>query len=81
MCDFAGSVIVSNNDDMDSFVSDDFISVKFDIARFGSMMYEVTSGSRYGFYVVPEIETDVDENPESKTFKAWPTAEEFSKHE
>lgn len=75
MCDFTESVIVSNDEDMANFVSEDFVSVKFDIARFGSMMYKVTSGSRYEFYVVPEIETDLDDDPESKTFKAWPTAE------
>ncbi|PGH26790.1 hypothetical protein AJ80_01555 [Polytolypa hystricis UAMH7299] len=77
MCDFTESVIVSNNEDMANFVSEDFVSVKFDIARFGSMMYEVISGSRYEFYVIPEIETDLDDDPESKTFKAWPTAEHF----
>lgn len=77
MCDFTESVIVSNDEDMANFVSEDFVSVKSDIARFGSMMYEVTSGSRYEFYVVPEIETDLDDDPESKTFKAWPTAEKL----
>lgn len=77
MCDFTESVIVSNDEDMANFVSEDFVSVKFDIARFGSMMYEVTSGCRYEFYVVPEIETDLDDDPESKTFKAWPTAEKL----
>lgn len=78
MCDFTESVIVSSEEeDMANFVSEDFVSVKFDIARFGSMMYEVTSGSRYEFYVIPEIATDLDDDPESKTFKAWPTAEKF----
>lgn len=77
MCDFTESVIVSNGENMASFLSEDFVSVKSDIARFGSMMYEVTSGSRYEFYVVPEIETDLDDDPESKTFKAWPTAEKL----
>lgn len=41
------------------------------------MMYEVTSGSRYEFYVIPEIEADLDDDPESKTFKAWPTTEKL----
>jgi tRNA A-37 threonylcarbamoyl transferase component Bud32 len=77
MCDFTESVIVSNDEDMANFVSEDCLSVKFDIARFGSMMYEVTSGSRYEFYVIPEIEADLDDDPESKTFKAWPTAEKL----
>lgn len=77
MCDFTESVIVSNDENMASFVSEDFFSVKFDIARFGSMMYEVSSRSRYEFYVVPEIEAELDDDPESKTFKAWPTAERF----
>lgn len=77
MCDFTESVIVSNDEDMANFVSEDCISVKFDIARFGSMMYEVTSGGRYEFYVIPEIEADLDDDPESKTFKAWPTAEKL----
>lgn len=77
MCDFTESVIVSDDEDMASFVSDDFVSVKFDIARFGSMMYEVTAGRRYEFYVVPEIETDLENDLESKTFKAWPTPEKF----
>ncbi|KAL2867706.1 uncharacterized protein BJX67DRAFT_380650 [Aspergillus lucknowensis] len=74
MCDFTESVIVSNDEDMASFVSEDCISVKFDIARFGSMMYEVTSGSRYESYVIPEIEADLDDDPESKALKTWPTA-------
>lgn len=70
MCDFTESVIVSNDEDIANFVSEDFVSVKFDIARFGSMMYEITSRSRYEFHVIPEIETDLDDDdPESKTFK------------
>ncbi|EPS30129.1 hypothetical protein PDE_05079 [Penicillium oxalicum 114-2] len=77
MCDFTESVIVSNDEGMTSFVSEDYISVKFDIARFGSMIYEVMSGSRCEFYVVPEIEADLDDDPESKTFKTWPTAEKL----
>ncbi|KAG2416275.1 hypothetical protein HFD88_007468 [Aspergillus terreus] len=51
---------------MANYVSEDYISVKFDIARFGSMMYEVSFGSRYEFYVVPEIETDVEDDAEFK---------------
>lgn len=77
MCDFTESIIVLNNENMADFVSEDFFSVKFDIARFGSMMYEITSGSRYEFYVIPEIEADIDNDPESKTFKMWPTADRF----
>lgn len=76
MCDFTEAVIVSN-ENMATFVPEDFISVKSDIARFGSMMYEVISGRRYEFHVTPEIETDLDDDPESKTFKAWPTAEKL----
>lgn len=76
MCDFTEAVIVSN-ENMATFVPEDFISVKSDIARFGSMMYEVISGRRYAFHVTPEIETDLDDDPESKTYKAWPTAENF----
>ncbi|KAJ5636956.1 uncharacterized protein N7484_010269 [Penicillium longicatenatum] len=68
MCDFTESVIVPNDEDMANL---------FDIARFGSMMYEITSGSRYKFYVVPEIETDLADDPESKTFMAWPTADKL----
>lgn len=77
MCDFTESVIVPSDEDMDSFVSEDFVSVKFDLARFGSMMYEVITGSRYEFYVISEIESDLNDDPESKTFKAWPTSERF----
>lgn len=77
MCDFTDSVIVPNDEDVGKFVSEDFVSVKFDIARFGSMIYEITSGSRYEFYVIPDIEADLDEDPESKTFKAWPTTDKF----
>lgn len=77
MRDFTKSVIVSNDEDMANFVSEDCLLIKFDIARFGSMIYEVTSGSRYEFYVIPEIEADLDDDPESKTFKAWPTAEKL----
>lgn len=77
MCDFTESVIVLNDEDMTNFLSEDFVSIKSDIARFGSMMYEVLSGSRYEFYVVPEIGTDLEDDPESKTFKAWPTAEKL----
>lgn len=60
---------------MASLVSEDFVSVKFDIARFGSMIYEVISGIRYEIYVTPDIEADLDDDPEVKTFKAWPAAE------
>lgn len=77
MCDFTESVILSNDEDMANFVSEDFVSIKFDIARFGSMMYEVTSGTRYEFYVVPDIEADLDDDPESKAFKAWPASEKL----
>lgn len=41
------------------------------------MMYEVISGTRFEFYVIPEIEADLDDDPESKTFKAWSTAEKL----
>lgn len=54
MCDFTDSVIVSNDEDMANFVSEDFVSVKFDIARFGSMMYEITSGSRTNSTLYPK---------------------------
>lgn len=76
MCDFTESAIVPD-EDMASFVSEDFVSVKFDIARFGSMMYEVVSGSRSELYVIPDMEADLVDDPESKTFKAWPTAEKL----
>lgn len=45
MCNFAESVIVPKNEEMANFVSEDCLSVKFDIARFGSMTYEVTSAT------------------------------------
>ncbi|KXG54484.1 uncharacterized protein PGRI_076280 [Penicillium griseofulvum] len=77
MCDFTESVIVSDDEGMANFVSEDLVSVKFDIARFGSMIYEVISGCRCEFYVVPEMETDIDDDPESKIFKAWPTDEKL----
>ncbi|PYI30275.1 hypothetical protein BP00DRAFT_457975 [Aspergillus indologenus CBS 114.80] len=75
MCDFTESVIVADDEDLADFVSEDFVSVKSDVARFGSMMYEVISGNRCEFYVIPDIETDLDDDPESKTFKAWPAAD------
>jgi serine/threonine protein kinase len=77
MCDFTESVIVPVDENIRSFVSEDFVSMKFDIARFGSMMYEITSGSRYEFYVIPEIASDIEDDTESKTFKTWPTAEKL----
>ncbi|OJJ67155.1 hypothetical protein ASPBRDRAFT_349942 [Aspergillus brasiliensis CBS 101740] len=75
ICDFTESVIVANDEDMSDFVSDDYVSVKSDISRFGSMMYEVISGNQFEFYVIPDIETDLDDDPEFKTFKTWPTAD------
>ncbi|XRM48025.1 hypothetical protein ABZX51_010969 [Aspergillus tubingensis] len=58
---------------MAEFISEDFTSVKSDIARFGSMMYEVISGKQFEVYVIPDIETDLDEDSVSKTYKTWPT--------
>lgn len=52
MCDFTESIIVSNDEDMADFVSQECVSAKSDIARFGSM-YEVISGSRCQFYIIP----------------------------
>lgn len=73
MCDFTESTIVADNEDMAIFVSEDFASVKSDIARFGSMMYEVITGKQFKFYVIPDIETDLVDDPVSKTYKTWPT--------
>lgn len=69
LCDFTESVIVPDDNYMAEFISEDFVSVKFDIARFGSMVYEIASGGRYEFYVTPEIEADLDDDAESKTFQ------------
>lgn len=73
MCDFTESTIVADDEDMAECISEDFTSVKSDIARFGSMMYEVISGNQFEFYVIPDIETDLDEDPVSKTYITWPT--------
>ncbi|PWY70718.1 hypothetical protein BO83DRAFT_379455 [Aspergillus eucalypticola CBS 122712] len=73
MCDFTESTIVADDEDMADFISEDFASVKSDIARFGSMMYEVISGNHFEFCVIPDIETDLDDDPVSKTCKTWPT--------
>ena len=40
---------------LEGFISEDFLSVKFDIARFGSMVYEIVAGRKYEFYVNPEM--------------------------
>ena len=40
------------------------------------MMYQIVSGNRYEFYVTPEIDKDLDDS-ESKTYKEWPTSEQF----
>ncbi|GLA13542.1 hypothetical protein AnigIFM62618_010795 [Aspergillus niger] len=77
MCDFTESIIVANDKGMADFISEDFVSVKSDIARFGSMMYEIISGNQFEFYVIPDIETDLDDDPGSKTFKTWPTADKL----
>jgi hypothetical protein len=77
MCDFTESIIVSNDEDMADFASEECVSAKSDIARFSSMMYEVISGSRCQFYIIPEIESDLDDDPETKAFKAWPTADKL----
>ncbi|PLB49605.1 hypothetical protein P170DRAFT_510134 [Aspergillus steynii IBT 23096] len=76
LCDFSESVIIPEDRALDEFVSEDFLSVKFDIARFGSMMYEIVSGSRYEFYVNPDIDMDLDDD-ESKIYKEWPTSKRF----
>ncbi|KNG80905.1 hypothetical protein ANOM_010097 [Aspergillus nomiae NRRL 13137] len=64
------------NKDLSLQLCEDFLSIKFDIARFGSTMYEIVSGNRYEFYVNPEIDKDLDDD-ESKTYKDWPTSEQF----
>ncbi|KAL4890624.1 kinase-like domain-containing protein [Aspergillus ambiguus] len=74
LCDFSESIIAPESDSFNEFISDDFLSVKTDIARFGSMVYEMVSGQRYGFYVNPEVETEVTEG-ESQLYNAWPTRE------
>ncbi|GFN13470.1 hypothetical protein AtubIFM55763_001180 [Aspergillus tubingensis] len=68
MCDFTESTIVADDEDMAEFIFEDFTPVKSDIARFGSMMYEVISGNLFEFYVIPDIETDLDDDPVSKTY-------------
>ncbi|RAH84461.1 hypothetical protein BO86DRAFT_356982 [Aspergillus japonicus CBS 114.51] len=50
MCDSTESVIVADDEDLVEFVSEDCVSVKSDVARFGSMMYEVISGYRCEFF-------------------------------
>lgn len=77
MCDFTESVVVPNDINMDTFVSEDYFSVKFDVARFGSMMYEITSRNRFEFCVVPESVADPDEESEFMTFREWPSADRF----
>lgn len=76
LCDFSESLVVPEDRALDEFVSEDFLSIKSDIARFGSMVYEIVSGSRYEFYVNPEIDVDLDES-ESKTYKEWPSSDRF----
>lgn len=52
------------------------LSIKFDVARFGSMVYEIVTGRRYEFYVNAEIEVDSDDGA-SYTYREWPTSEQF----
>ena len=51
-------------------------SIRFDIIRFGSMMYDIVSGHRHEFYINLEIESDLDDS-ELETHKEWPTSEQF----
>lgn len=76
LCDFSESIIIPEDTALDEFISEDFLSIKFDIARFGSMVYEIVSGSRFEFYVNPEIDMDLDDGV-AKTYKKWPTSERF----
>ncbi|PWY72241.1 hypothetical protein BO94DRAFT_501447, partial [Aspergillus sclerotioniger CBS 115572] len=76
LCDFSESVIIPVEHALDEFISEDSLSMKSDIARFGSMLYEIVSGRRYEFYVTSEIEADLDDG-ESKTYRQWPTSEKF----
>lgn len=76
LCDFSESLVIPEDRELDEFISEDFLSIKFDIARFGSMMYETSSSQRYEFYVSPEIDVDLDDS-ESKTYKEWPTSDRF----
>lgn len=78
LCDFSESLVVPEGRVLDEFVSEeDFLSIKSDIARFGSMVYEIVSGSRYEFYVNPESDVDLDEG-ESRTYKEWPSSDRFT---
>lgn len=43
--DFSESLNISEEGIVDELISDDYLSVKFDTARFGSMMYEIMPGS------------------------------------
>ncbi|PYI06789.1 hypothetical protein BO78DRAFT_368351 [Aspergillus sclerotiicarbonarius CBS 121057] len=76
LCDFSESVIIPVNQALDELVLQGLLSTKFDIARFGSMMYEIVSGHRYEFFVTPEVEADLD-GGESKTYRKWPTDEKL----
>ncbi|RAL04761.1 uncharacterized protein BO80DRAFT_422001 [Aspergillus ibericus CBS 121593] len=76
LCDFSESIVIPVNQDLNEFVSESFLTIKFDIARFGSMLFEIVSGHRYEFYVSPEIEVDLEDG-ESKTYRQWPTEEKL----
>ncbi|KAE8355940.1 hypothetical protein BDV28DRAFT_128144 [Aspergillus coremiiformis] len=76
LCDFSESLIIPEDRALDEFISEEFLSIKFDIARFGSMVYEIVSGRRYEFYINPEIDMDLEDG-ESKTYKEWPTIEQL----
>ncbi|KAL5357648.1 kinase-like domain-containing protein [Aspergillus floccosus] len=76
LCDFSESVIIPEGEDLDAFISEDFLSFKLDIARFGSMIYKIVSSQRYEFFVDPRIETDLDEGG-AKMYKEWPTDEQL----
>ncbi|OOF91669.1 hypothetical protein ASPCADRAFT_9595 [Aspergillus carbonarius ITEM 5010] len=73
---FSKSVIILVEQALDEFISEDFLSIKSDIARFGSMMYEIVTGHRYEFYVTPEIEADLQDS-EPKIYRQWPTSEKL----
>lgn len=76
LCDFSESVIVPEAENLDAFISEDFLSFKLDIARFGSMIYKTVSGQRYEFYVDTRIETDLEDGG-AKAYKEWPTDEQL----
>lgn len=65
---FSESFIISENEALKRYISEDFLSLKSDMARFGSMIYKIMSGNRFEFHIYLEIERGLDDS-ESKAYK------------